>query len=67
MALSSVMVADTSQSKVYHGPEPLTPDQIKALRDKQKQNRGLKRFVINGTEIWAINENNAYRKYKLLK
>lgn len=28
--------------------------------------KGLRQFIIGGTEVWAINEKNALRKYKKL-
>lgn len=67
LALAALaMSADiSSPSERYYKPaEPLTDEELKAIKEKQNIARGLKKFNIRGEEIWAINERTALKKYK---
>jgi hypothetical protein len=45
-------------------PVPLTADEKKRRKIARYKMKGLKLFIINGREIWALNEKNAQRKSK---
>lgn len=44
----------------------LKPEEIDVRPKNIPKPKGLKKFIIGGKEIWAINEKNANRKYKQL-
>lgn len=45
-------------------PEKLTDEEKKQIKEKQNLAKGLKKFIIQGKEIWAMNEKTAIKKYK---
>ena len=47
----------------YEPPLPISDKELKAIKEKQNVSRGLKKFIIRGKEIWAINEKTALKKY----
>jgi len=69
IALAAMMIASaygdygSSNKTHYEPPTPLTDKELKAIKEKQNLSRGLKKFIIGGKEIWAINEKIAFKKY----
>ena len=64
LAMSAIAMAGSSG---VNGYTELSPERdLKAEQDKINLARGLKKFNIDGNEVWAINEERARRKAKPL-
>ena len=45
-------------------PEVIDPEEVKRKEENRKISLGLKKYIINGVEVWARNQKNAIRKAK---
>lgn len=68
-ALGMAMLASTdpfAKTTNYIDEETMFPEVSEDKKKDLMHKAGLKQFMIQGQEIWAINEKNAYRKFKKL-
>lgn len=69
LALAGMMMAGAggSETPPRFYKQPLTDDEKKAAKERQNIAKGLKKFIIHGKVIWALNEKNALKKYSKTK
>lgn len=56
------MALAINESRMYHQPLEKTERNLEGEQEKINLARGLKKFNIDGKEVWALNEERARKK-----
>lgn len=64
--MSALMLAAGNESWGKSGPTAINPDDIDGKLPNAPRPANHRKFVIEGVEIWALNEKNARKKFNKL-
>ncbi len=60
--MAAMMAGAMIPNPTHNIDSDITPEEIEKAKEKRNISKGLKKFIIDGETVWAINEKSAKKK-----